>query len=168
MRDRDDWDGRELSRGDSASSPSWEGGSRNWLPWVFSALIPIGLGLLWLSLRGDEPSPPSSDSAVGSEGPAPPRALPEGAADVENAVKLPQLSDSDPFLREILGRLSNHPVFRLGSRRRRPRSQDRGERRERGRGREPGEAAPLRPARAALRGDRAHGAHPGRSRGAPP
>src|SRR3990172_2690708 len=113
MRDRDDWDGRELSRGDSASSPSWEGGSRNWLPWVFSALIPIGLGLLWLSLRGDEPSPPSSDSAVGSEGPAPPRALPEGAADVEDAVKLPQLSDSDPFLREILGRLSNHPFLAL-------------------------------------------------------
>src|SRR3972149_5616395 len=113
MRDRGGWDGRELSRGDSASSPSWEGGSRNWLPWVFSALIPIGLGLLWLSLRGDEPSPPPSDSAVRSEGGAPSEAPPEDAADIEEVVKLPPLSESDSFLREVLGRLSSHPFLAL-------------------------------------------------------
>ena len=112
MQDRDDWDDRELSGGDSASSPSWEGGSRNWLPWALWALIPIGFGLLWLLLRGDEASTPPSDSAVRSEGPAP-WGAPEEAADVEDAVKLPQLSDSDPFLREILGRLSNHPFLAL-------------------------------------------------------
>ena len=113
MQDPAEWDDRELSEDDSASSSSWEGGSRNWLPWALWALIPIGLGLLWLSLRGDEPTPPSSDSAVRSEGPAPRGAPPAEAADVEEAVKLPPLAESDPFLREILGRLSNHPFLAL-------------------------------------------------------
>lgn len=110
---QNEWDDRELSEEDSASSPSWEGGSRNWLPWALWALIPIGLGLLWLSLRGQEPSAPSSGSAVRSEGPAPPGPPPEEAADVEDAVKLPPLAESDSFLREVLGRLSNHPFLAL-------------------------------------------------------
>jgi len=112
MRDRDDWDDRELSEDDSAS-PSWEGGSRNWLPWALWALIPIGLGLLWLSLRGDEASPRPTGSAVRSEGPAPPGAPPADAADIEEVVKLPPLSESDSFLREVVGRLSTHPFLAL-------------------------------------------------------
>lgn len=106
---QNDWDDRELSGEDSPSS-SWEEGARNWLPWALWALIPIGLGLLWLSLGGDDPSPPT-DSAVRSEGPNPPGSPPEEAADVEEVVKLPPLSESDSFLREILGRLSSHPFL---------------------------------------------------------
>lgn len=109
---QNDWDDRELSGDDSMPSPSWEDGARHWLPWALWALIPIGLGLLWLSLRGEEPSLPPSDAAVRSEGTAPPGA-PEEAADVEDAVKLPPLSESDPFLREILGKLSTHPFLAL-------------------------------------------------------
>ncbi len=112
MRYGDDGDDRELSGGDSGSSPSWEGGSRNWLPWALWALLPIGFGFLWLLLRGDEASTPPSNSAVRSEAPAPGGA-PEEATDVEDAVKLPPLSESDSFLREILGRLSNHPFLAL-------------------------------------------------------
>jgi len=113
MQDPAEWDDRELIGERPASSPSSEGGFRNWLPWALWALIPIVLGLLWLSLRGDEPSPLASDSAVRSEGPAPRGAPPVEAADLEEAVKLPPLAESDPFLREILGRVSNHPFLAL-------------------------------------------------------
>jgi len=88
-------------------------GPRNWLPWALWALIPIGLGLIWISLRGDEPSPPPLDSTVRSEGPPPTGEAPEEAAEVEEIVKLPPLSESDSFLREILGRLSSHPFLAL-------------------------------------------------------
>ncbi len=113
MRDRNDWDDRELDGDDSPSSSSWEGGSRNWLPWALWALIPVGLGLLWLSLRGGEAPAPSPTRAVPSESAAPEGGPPEKAADVEEAVKLPPLSESDPFFREILAKLSNHPLLAL-------------------------------------------------------
>jgi len=104
-----DWDDRELSDDDSASSSPWEGGSRNWLPWALWALIPIVLGLLWLSLRGGGPPAPS-DSAVRSEGAAS-AGEPPVEADVDEAKKLPPLAESDAFLREMLGRLSSHPFL---------------------------------------------------------
>jgi len=104
-----DWDERELNEEDSASSAPWEGGSRGWLPWVLWALIPIGLGLLWLSLRGDEPSPPPS--AAPSDAAAPTGAAPEEGAGVDEAVTLPPLAESDSFLRETLGKLSSHPFL---------------------------------------------------------
>ncbi len=105
---QNDWDDRELSGEDSESSSSWEEGSRNWLPWALWALIPVGLGLLWFSLRSDEPAPTPSGSAVHTEAAPPSGSPPEEAADVEEVVKLPPLAESDPFLREILGRLSSH------------------------------------------------------------
>jgi hypothetical protein len=108
---QNDWDDRELSGEDSESSSSWEEGSRGWLPWALWALIPLGLGLLWLSLRSDEPAPNPSDPAVRSEGTPSPGSPPEEAADVEEVVKLPPLAESDSFLREMLGRLSTHPFL---------------------------------------------------------
>jgi hypothetical protein len=88
MRDRNDWDDRDLSGDDSPSSSSWEGGSRNWLPWALWALIPIGLGLLWLTLRGGEEPAPSPTPAVPSESAALEGAPPEEATDAEEVVKL--------------------------------------------------------------------------------
>jgi hypothetical protein len=108
---QNDWDDRELSGEDAdSSSSSFEEGSGNWLPWALWALIPVGLGLLWLSLRSNDGEPTPSDSAVRSEGPSSPGPPPEESADVE-VVKLPPLAESDAFLREILGRLSSHPFL---------------------------------------------------------
>jgi hypothetical protein len=111
MRDGDDWDERELSDEDSGPSPAWEPESRNWTAWALWALIPIGLGVLWLSLRGEAPHPAPFDSSIPSEAPESPASPPESEADVEESVKLPPLSESDPFLREILGKLSSHPFL---------------------------------------------------------
>jgi hypothetical protein len=108
---QNDWDDRELSAEDSESSSSWEEGSRSWLPWALWALIPLGLGLLWLSLRSDEGAPTPSDVAVPSGAAPSPGSPPEEGAEVEEIVKLPPLAESDSFLREILGRLSSHPFL---------------------------------------------------------
>lgn len=108
---QDDWDEREL-RDEDPESWSWEGGSRNWLPWALWALIPIGLGLLWLSLRGDEPAPPAAESPSAAGEPAPAMPTSEDAADVE-AVKLPPLSESDSFFRDLARELSDHPFLAL-------------------------------------------------------
>jgi hypothetical protein len=108
---QNDWDDRELSAEDSESSSSWDEGSRNWLPWALWALIPIALGLLWLSLGRDEPAPSAPDSAMPSGGAPPPGSAPEEAADVDEIVKLPPLAESDSLLRELLARLSSHPFL---------------------------------------------------------
>jgi hypothetical protein len=113
MQDRDDWDDRELTSEDSSSMPSWDGGARAWLPWALWALIPLGLGLLWLSLRGDEAAPPPSDSAGLSEDPARAPTPPEDVAAAEEVIDLPPLSESDSFFRERLRRLSTHPFLAL-------------------------------------------------------
>lgn len=111
MQAGDDWDDRELSPDESEPSLSWDAGSRNWLPWALWALIPIGLGLLWLSLRGDQSPPPPTESSPARENPAPAPSGREEPADIEEVVKLPPLSESDSFLREMLGGLSNHPLL---------------------------------------------------------
>ncbi len=103
-----DWDDREL-REEDAESTSWEEG-RSWLPWALWALIPIALGILWFSLRVGEPPATPSESAVGSEAPA---AAPEEPADVEEAVKLPPLAESDSFVRERALALSKDPWLAL-------------------------------------------------------
>lgn len=109
---QDDWDEREL-RDEDPESWSWEGGSRAWLPWALWALIPIGLGLLWLSLRGDEPAPPAAESPKARGEPGPDTPSSEDAADVVDAVKLPPLSESDSFFRDKARELSNHPFLAL-------------------------------------------------------
>ncbi len=104
-----DWDEREL-RDDDSESSSWEG-ERNWLPWALWALIPIALGLLWYSLRGGDAPEAPSESAIGSEAPA--AASPAEPADVEDAVKLPPLAESDSFVKERLHALSKDPMLAL-------------------------------------------------------
>lgn len=108
-----DWDERELREEEPESSWSWEDGSRNWLPWALWALIPIGLGLLWLSLRGDEPHPPAAESPGTAGGPAPAPARSDDAVDVREEVKLPPLSESDSFFRDLVRKLSSHPFLAL-------------------------------------------------------
>ncbi len=103
-----DWDERELR--DEEESSSWEVGPRNWLPWALWSLLPIGLGVLWLSLRGGEPPPTETSSPPGALAPPPGS---EGARDVEEAIKLPPLSESDSFLRERMRELSGHPFLAL-------------------------------------------------------
>jgi hypothetical protein len=106
-----DWDEREL-RDEELDSSSWEGGSRTWLPWALWALIPIGLGLLWLSLRGGEPDPQATESSAPIE-PAPAPASSEVNADVGEPVKLPPLSESDSFFRDRVRMLSTHAFLAL-------------------------------------------------------
>lgn len=104
-----DWDEREL-RDEETESFSGEG-ERNWLPWALWALIPIALGLLWYSLRGGEAPATPQESSAGSEASA--AAPAEEPADVEEAVKLPPLAESDSFVRERLHALSKDPMLAL-------------------------------------------------------
>jgi Protein of unknown function (DUF3014) len=104
-----DWDEREL-RDEEPESSSGEG-ERNWLPWALWALIPIALGLLWYSLRGGEAPSTPPESATGSEASA--AAPAEEPADIEEAVKLPPLAESDSFVRERLHALSKDPMLAL-------------------------------------------------------
>jgi hypothetical protein len=115
MADRDGWEDRELNGDDddSSSSSSWEESSRNWLPWALWALIPVGLGLLWFSLRGGGETLALPTKTPSPESAAPEGSPPEEAREADEAVKLPPLAESDPFLRKVLAKLTSHPVLAL-------------------------------------------------------
>jgi hypothetical protein len=110
MPDPRDWDDRELSSG-GYPSDSWDGGPRNWVPWALWALIPLSLGLLWLYLGREGPSPTPPAPIAESEAPSAPEPATGEAPDVEEKVKLPPLVESDPFLRDLLRKLSDHPLL---------------------------------------------------------
>jgi hypothetical protein len=105
-----DWEDRELD-GDDSEAPDWDGGSRSFLPWALWALIPIALGLVWYFLiREKEPLPPQVPAA--SAAPSDAGGTSTEATSADEAVKLPPLAESDSFLREMLGALSNDGYLR--------------------------------------------------------
>jgi hypothetical protein len=77
------------------------------LPIVAAAIIATALGLLWYLGRSQNDTPATSGAppAPASDA-APPARL---AAEPGDDIPLPPLDDSDPLIRELIGRLSTHP-----------------------------------------------------------
>jgi hypothetical protein len=110
-----DWEERDISY--EPESPEADGGwppaeRPLWLPWVLWSLIPLSLLALYFYISRPEPSEaPEAEPALASEARSRPVPAAEEAPDVEPEVQLPPLAESDPFLRELLSRLSSHPML---------------------------------------------------------
>jgi hypothetical protein len=110
-----DWEERDLESDSELPDPggSWlPSESPSWLPWALWSLIPLSLlGLYFYISRPEPTEAPEAEPALASEAPNRPAPAAEEAPDVEPEVQLPPLAESDPFLRELLSRLSSHPML---------------------------------------------------------
>lgn len=113
-----DWDEQDLDQSDddAASAPLVRASGDSILTWpvIAAAVLALvaGLTLFWLfSSRGPVTVPEIADErAAPAEAPVPAEEEPEPEAEPEEPeVVLPALSESDAFVREALGKLSQHP-----------------------------------------------------------
>ena len=111
-----EWDDQDIDQSDdyAPSPPKVRSGSESLFTWPLIAAAALaliaGLTLFWLfSSRGPVTVPELADERPAPVIASPSATEPEEAEPEEPDVVLPELSESDAFVREALGKLSRHP-----------------------------------------------------------